>query len=283
VNGNNFYHFDGSTWTKVQYYVPPHRPIGGALSGARLFGFSDKDYWVARGGAVNNITNTEEATEYRFDKDHSIYALWGTSSNNMFGVGDYGVIQHFDGTSWTQFPKVTEKNLQSVWGTSSSNVWAAGFNSTTALSVLLHYDGTSWQEIDLSTIGNFGVGKHALQSVWAIDSSGHKITVVAGSLLHRRTDNGPWISDSGLVPNKTNDNGFVGITNLSGNSSTDFMAAGSWGWIAHWDGKTWKRYDELFNYQNSFYVTYSMHYKGTTACIVGSKGGSGWIAVGKRE
>ena len=40
-------------------------------------------------------------------------AIWGTSESDVFAVGDYGAIIHYDGTSWSPMTAASGKYL---WG-----------------------------------------------------------------------------------------------------------------------------------------------------------------------
>lgn len=276
--GAYLYKFNGSVWIKekVTYYTPD--PVEGYFADYSLFCNSPNDMWMVKGVAFN----------YKEGKGYRLYppapgprACWGTSSNDMFFVGDNGYISHYDGTTFTKFPQVTTKNLRSVWGTSHNDVWAAGFNSSTAETVLLHYNGSSWTEDPLSVEkGLYASG--GFNSVWACDSAGQKFVTTSGAILLRKTGSGAWRSDSGFVPNRNNDGTFIGIAPF-GNSPNDMFVVGGWGFVAHWNGKTWKRYDELFNYGNPNYGAAALHVKGNTACVVGTKGGKSWIAIGRRK
>jgi hypothetical protein len=294
VSGKSLYRWSGNAWEEQLIKTVTNRPLNGGGEGVfqdvYFFGFNPNNFWFASGDVVYNALN-KKANEYRlvelgiltFPNDGGINSCWGTSSSDMFFVGDKGTILHFNGTNWTKFSKVVTKNLRSVWGTSSSDVWAAGFDESTAQSVLLHYDGSSWLEQDLKQIGDIEPLHHALGEVWATDSAGHKIVVTSGSLLHRQTDNGLWRSDSGLIQNRLNDGYFIGLWDIRGNNINDFCAAGDGGFISHWNGKSWKRYDELYDPNNIFYATRALHQKGNTICVVGKKNGASWIAVGRRK
>jgi hypothetical protein len=281
VVSNSLYELKGSASRRMRDFS----------SGTSIFGFTTKDVWFVYSGILWHYDGIEYK-EIRLSKhpynaidpqiDGAFRAAWGTSSRDMFFVGDKGTIVHFDGSNWTKFPKVTEKNLRSVWGTSSrDDVWASGFNSSTAETVLLHYDGTSWTEADISRDrGIYATG--GFNGVWAADSAGHKFVTASGALLVRRTDNGPWRSDSGWIPNRLSDGTFVGIVPF-GNTPNDMFAIGGWGFTAHWNGRSWHRYDELFDYNNLNYGAAAFSIKGNTACIVGVKNGRSWIAVGRRK
>jgi hypothetical protein len=274
VAGRDLYRLGSQGWERITI-------VG---SGANIFGFTTKDAWFVYGGIPFHF-NGSSSKDYRlhedgmgilnYELDGSLRAAWGTSSNDMFFVGDKGTIVHFDGANWRKFPKVTAKNLRSVWGTSSNDIWAAGFNSSTDESVLLHYDGSIWTEDPLSV--SEGTRRYGIGTVWTCDSAGHKITVLSGATVIRNTDGGPWRSDSGKI---LSSGGFVGI-GVKGNSANDLLAAGGWGFIAHWNGRDWYQYKEFFNPGNPVYGASTFHIKGNTAVVAGSENGS-WIAVGRR-
>ena len=105
--------------------------------------------------------------------------MWGSSSSDVFAVGDGGAILHYDGTNWNAMVSPTSSQVQSrvgkqqrrrlccrcrrpypalqrdklgrddqqrktfrslgVWGSSGSHVFAVG-----AEGVIVHFDGTNW-------------------------------------------------------------------------------------------------------------------------------------------
>jgi hypothetical protein len=66
-------------------------------------------------------------------------AIWGSSADDVFLVGDNGAILHYDGAGWTLQTSATTQDLQDVWGRNGSDVYAVGFGGT-----ILHYDGAEW-------------------------------------------------------------------------------------------------------------------------------------------
>jgi hypothetical protein len=247
-----------------------------------MFAFSEDDYWLTYAGDAIHVVNGL-ATMYLPDSNNTkfTHSAWGTSSHDIYVVADGGGIYHFDGSTWTKMQSGTTKNIISICGTSDNNIWAAGFNSTTAESVLLYYNGSVWQTIDLANVGSIGPGFGGLEAVWTCDSAGHHLAFASGSLVWRTTDNGSWRNDSGSVPNGLGGGSFDGLYLLSGNGFNDLMAAGSWGWVGHWSGLSWKRYDELYDYGTDF-ASYQLSVKTNTACVVGDKNASSWVAIGQR-
>ena len=279
--GNDLYIFDGSKWTTYKVYIGSSTRAVDFID-RNVFAFSESNYWSARGSIVYHCDG-KFAEEYRDLGpyiDGSLRACWGTSETDMFFVGDYGAVTHFDGTTWTKMPRVTTKNLNWIWGSSHNDVWATGYNPNTDESVLIHYNGTSWKEDEFSTSGQtrqFGIG-----GVWACDSAGHTFASIAGTRVFRKTDNGPWRKDTSEIGNNLGGGQFVGI-GIMGNTPNDILTVGGWGFVSHWNGKTWHRYDELYDLSNSNYAVSAVSMKGNTACVVGTKSGSSWIAIGRRK
>ncbi|MDP4233811.1 MAG: hypothetical protein Q8922_06515, partial [Bacteroidota bacterium] len=217
----------------------------------------------------------EKTGVWNYPHDGVIHSAWGTSSNAMFFVGDSGTILHFDGTHWTKMSTPTKENLYVIRGSSDTDIWATGYNPNTAESEVLHFDGTTWTEDKLSTSGtaySYGIG-----DVVEFDSAGHKVLAAAGSTVFRRTDDGPWWMD-GTVPNGDH----IGI-GFAAQSPNDLFVAGGWGVVAHWSGKSWKRYDQFYEPDNPVYGAGGASYRGNTLCIVGVKNGTSWVLLGQRQ
>ena len=281
LTGSDLWTLSGNQWVTVPVKDQDGFPIGGALANQRIFGFSPNDFWLVGGSLVYHCTGGGRATLYRLldglhvmtSTDGILRASWGTSSKNMYFVGDKGTIIHFDGTTWTNLPKVTPYDLGSIYGTSDHDIWACGWNSSTGKSALLHFNGVSWTSDPLSNTV-------ATENMWACDSAGVTFAYSGGGWLERKRDSGPWIRDSG-VPNGLPDGTNIGI-GFRGNSPNDIIAAGGWGTVAHWSGKSWKKYDQFFDYSQAFYGAADVSMKGNTVCVVGVKSGGSWILLGRR-
>jgi len=75
-------------------------------------------------------------------------ALGGSASARSLTTGP--LVEHFDGTSWTQVavPSI-QYGLDAVVAPSATDVWAFGVSR-----VALHWDGTSWHRVKLPTPGS---------------------------------------------------------------------------------------------------------------------------------
>jgi hypothetical protein len=285
IVANSLWHFDGSTFTIVPAFDKTFNNVtmNGALNGNNIFAFSKNDFWMVYGNGGDIAYHTSDGKYFDdFRPKGAITACWGTSSTDMYFVGKEGLIYHYDGVKFTQMTSNTTKDLRSVWGTNSNNIWACGYSTSSGTTVLLHYNGDTWSEDPLSVSKGLSA-TGGFNTVWACDSSlGHQFVSTSGAILIRQSNNGAWRSDSGLIPNRLNDGSFIGIAS-KGNTPNDMVAYGPWGFLAHWNGKTWKQYTQLYNYGNPLYYTSALSMNGNTICAVGVKSGQSWIAVGQRK
>jgi hypothetical protein len=143
--------------------------------------------------------------------------VWGSSSNDVFAVGESGTILHYDGNSWNVMSSGTTDDLYGVWGSSWDDVFAVGESGT-----ILHYDGVSWSEMARDSTG-------WLAEVWG--SSGSDVFAVGdeGTILHY--DGVSWSAmNSGTTD---------GLSGVWGGGRYDVFAVGDPGTILHYDGTSW--------------------------------------------
>jgi hypothetical protein len=67
----------------------------------------------------------------RFPWERLASAFWGTAPNDAWVVGQYGLVQHWNGTTWqsaaiTNTPLPVVKSFYGIWGTSSTDFWIVG-------------------------------------------------------------------------------------------------------------------------------------------------------------
>ena len=150
-------HYDGNQWSDWDGYFagtgsPPESPAD-LSSPARIWGTSPTDIYI--------FSHYEL---YRFNGDgwadinkrvSGLEAIWGTSWDDLFMVGWYGDIAHYDGLAWQAMQSPTDRHLYAVWGSSATDVYAVGKDNT-----IVHY---AKQAVDPSLDGGCRLTDH----LWA--------------------------------------------------------------------------------------------------------------------
>ena len=120
----------------------------------------------------------------------SFFKVWGTGSDNLYVVGEYGTIWHRTGTTWAleaNSPPLATGNLTTVQGCSASEVYAVGGQD------VLAWDGTSWTRAGV-TLEN---GVNGVSCA----SPGNVVIVGFGGLKQRLVG-GAWVSDFSSDPHQ---------------------------------------------------------------------------------
>jgi hypothetical protein len=47
--------------------------------------------------------------------------VWGSGPRNIFAVGAFGALLHYDGLSWLKLDSTTDRYFFAVWGAGSSS------------------------------------------------------------------------------------------------------------------------------------------------------------------
>lgn len=117
------------------------------------------------------IRNRDYPTEWgRLDTgvSEALRAVWAESETSVWVVGDKGTLLHYDGTSWTAQPAVTQENLLDVWGTTASDLWVVGEAGT-----LLRYDGKQWTKLTVATTAPLrAIWGSSRDDVWMVGDAG---------------------------------------------------------------------------------------------------------------
>jgi len=111
--GQQLHHFDGSTWAYV------------AQPGAELWGLaaaSPSDAWAV--GSSGDMLHWDGSAWTTGNQAHALYGMWASSATNAWVASSSGLL-HCDGQTWASAPGVAGF-FWNVWGTSANNVYAVG-------------------------------------------------------------------------------------------------------------------------------------------------------------
>ncbi len=113
-----------------------------------------------------------------------LYSVWGSGPDDVFIVGQPGIIRHWNGSSWQVQAAPTQERLTAVWGRSANEVYACGHKG-----VILRYNGSSWSTMNSGTNQNlFAIGSYQ----GTIHCAGQK-----GEL--RKLSSGSWVNTSTFI------------------------------------------------------------------------------------
>lgn len=198
-----------------------------ALRIEHVFGAPDR-IWFAAINGVGYLDGGELAFSYWWPNWTSLYALAGTSNENLYAFGGLSGLSsgpaglRYDGEDWTwlEMPAIADEPwLFGAWAVSDDEVYAVGQNST-----ILRYDGEHWTEIEAPEPGVW------LMSAWASSANDVFLGGGYGKMFH--FDGAQWSTmDSG-----TED----WVRGISGTAPDNVFAVTDTS-VLHFDGSMWSQ------------------------------------------
>lgn len=183
-------HYDGQSMRDVPSGVTA--TIWGAIA------FGPDDAWAV-GGTPEAGANKPNDIVLRWDGSAwkpealpgaplgvSLFKVWGTSSDDLYVVGEQGTIWHRTASGWATEPSGTDVRLFTVHGCGADDVFAVGGQS------VLHRDAAGWSAVTNIELGNLVNGV-------SCGLPGSAIVVGNGGLKQRLVD-GTWIDDFSIEP-----------------------------------------------------------------------------------
>jgi hypothetical protein len=104
----------------------------------------------------------------------------GTAPDDVWAVGDAGMILWWGGTAWTPIPSGTAETLTAVFAAARDDVWISGTGGT-----MLHVTASKVERIDVGTLQDIsGVWGSGPNDIWATTNSPAMQTTGGGAFLH---------------------------------------------------------------------------------------------------
>lgn len=102
--------------------------IWGTQHSGRLYLFAVGDAGTILHCELSGSMLAMACSDHSFPTKYNLYGVWGTSKDNVYAVGDHGMILHYAGGSWTPvLPKDTgfrgNSNFRSVWAFDSRTIF----------------------------------------------------------------------------------------------------------------------------------------------------------------
>jgi hypothetical protein len=258
---HNCYKWDGSQWLPqgiISNYWKVHL--------YSIFTFSENDIW-ANSSYPQHSTDSIYYLYHLYDMGLDVEPIndcWGTSSNDMYFVGNSGTIVHYDGQSFTKMTSPTDRDLLHIDGcvdsqTGETRMWAGGWSYSESGSLIEYKDGKwelIWDE------GNYRDSESDFFGIGGIFIPNDKYVIInvgeysmAHTEIHRQDDfNSYCLTYSDIH----------GSRSIYGNAINDFFEVGD-GHIIHYNGKTTKKWDSA----SSNYRLRGINQTGDTVFIVG--------------
>jgi hypothetical protein len=241
--------WDGVRWNlqRIYYQSGASQNIVAPIRG--IWRTAANEVWLAAGSVFrwegsSSLAQLSLSRLTLGDPNASVEKLGGTSNNNLYGVGNSGTIVHFNGSSWQKVESGTSVDFRDVWGSpDGSVVWACGFTDFVG-TVLLRFQGTNIQKVYEDADHWFQIRQDSLSgvltSVWTDKAEKVYVVTPAGMYECPSTTRG-----NGIRKSFTDDflPGFP--QRIRGSGENDIFLVGDFTMLAHYNGKTWRYYEEL--------------------------------------
>ena len=163
-----------------------------------IWGSGPSDVFVV-GGTLNvsAIAHWDGATWTTIDSnfiENGLYAIGGTSKDDVWAIGNYGKVWHKDAADWTLQDTIEagrEPPLRTLTVLDPSDVWATSPDTT------YHFDGHAWTTSD-ATRGALALATApGSKSIWASSRAGsvRRIAPMAKAELAAADLTGAWVHD----------------------------------------------------------------------------------------
>jgi len=164
------------------------------------------------------------------------FGIWGSAANDVYIVGQPGLIMHFDGQNWEQQTSPTQAPLISVWGPNAGEVFICGHEGT-----VLRNTGGGWTTLGSETEERlFAVGSFDGE-VFAAGANGTILKFTGGGFTNTgtvvarrvRTDQGWEIPEEDGTSNREDYGSFSTVTEfgIAGEEGVIFMKDPEVDWL----------------------------------------------------
>jgi hypothetical protein len=263
----NAVHWDGTNWDLKSV---PFIYQGDSLYNQiySICAFNSNDIWFGIGSMIHwdgfNYRSISTAGAF----PSLVNKIWGSSSSDLYIVGNNGSIAWYNGIRWARIESGTDLIIRDVWGvtyqeTNQSNVFCTVLSSVqTGEHKILTIDENNY--ID-SLHWNTG---RILTSSWT--NEGRFVYTSGWGVFNNKS--GSWAEETTLPLFYTN--------RIRGNGLNDIAVVGNYGFLAHYNGSGWKVYNEFLQMVNADF--YSIAVKGNTIVAAGYDGEKALIVTGRR-
>ncbi|MCF8262698.1 MAG: hypothetical protein K9J12_18110 [Melioribacteraceae bacterium] len=132
---HNIVRWDGNEWSG----------LGGQFTSSGLYGIwaeDTSDIFFAAGAVIRYKSG--EFTEYNlghlgFSQGQSVQKLWGSGADNIWGVGPWGTIVHFNGSEWSKIDYDTSWVFKDICSGFNDRLFAIAHNLFSSNVIILEF------------------------------------------------------------------------------------------------------------------------------------------------
>ena len=254
----NVVHWNGTNWKPKKIFYK-----GGIWAIRTIFAFNENDIWFSGymrylNGQFVELTIPDILMGWQISK------LWGSSSSDLYAVGNNGNIAHWDGVRWRKIESGTTVDLLDVWGSpDGSIVWACGENSKT---VLIKIQNKLAQVVFEAAFPMPRVKNRFYDGLLSLWTNNTNFIYVLTPFNLYRCSNDTRGEGKELYPREDYFRG--GYLRVRGTNTNDIFTCGNKTAVWHYNGFSWNEYAELRN-DNQFLS--GLDYKQNIVTAVGEK------------
>ena len=144
VDGRRIAHFDGRNWTVGERLASSDFSAVRMISATEGWAVSRRPvsyagYDAHLGGPTGDGLFRWDGRSWRFVRPlaERVYALWSSGADDVWAVGQNGLVMHWDGGRWSE--RRLSGDFHAIWGRSSDDVWINGCANN-----FYHWNGATW-------------------------------------------------------------------------------------------------------------------------------------------
>ena len=230
IDPYNAAHWDGEKWTlkRILFEFEGQQLFGKINS---VFAFNKDDVWFGMGSVIH--WNGERYQSIKIpDTIFPSLAnkIWGTSSSDLYIVGNDGLMAHYDGTRWRKIRSGTDLPIIDIWG-----VKEPGKNKYKILAIasrlfsadpaaLFEISGNRAEELETEGL------PYSLTSVWSMN--GRKWYLCGDGFYQNDLRGSYWKKIENIPP--------ILKESIRGDRFNNYFLVGHLGLLVHWNGLSWK-------------------------------------------
>lgn len=234
VDPYNVVHWDGDQWKLERFYTTRNGNKSIILPIRGIWVFGPNNIWLAAGSIYHWDGKTAELTYQRdLNSLETVESIWCASARDIYGVGNQGLIVHYDSASWQKLESGTNLDIQDVWGI---------VDAKTQEKIILcaasdKYHSSEMKIIRIlpqNVVGEFDwTPQRKVHSLWFREPT-RIYACGSGFFMY---ENDQWQQDETLPT--------IFKNRIRANHRNDLFLAGDFGLLTHYNGKSWRVYDSL--------------------------------------